>query len=110
MHNAAIFREGGDDFATGINVEDNHEVNIVVTIGVFEVLLFDLTFIWSDEDFYIITFNLIDKVVGLRLIEGDDKILQATNIFLEGLFRAQKFKRIWSLAGVNSCDVFFLLV
>ena len=110
MHNTSIFREGGVDFATGINIKDNHEVNIVVTIRVFEILLFDLTFIWSDEDFYIITFNLINKMVGFRFIEGDDKILQATNIFLEGLFRTQKFKRVWSLAGVNSRDMFFLLV
>ena len=88
MHNAAIFREGGVDFATGINVEDNHEVNIVVTIGVFEIFFFDLTFVWSNKDFDIITFNLIDKMVGLRLIECDDKILQATDVFLEGFFRA----------------------
>ena len=110
MHDTSIFRESGVDFATGINVEDNHEVNIVVTIGIFEILFFDLTFVWSDKDFDIIAFNLIDKVVGLRLIEGDDKILQATDVFLEGFFRAQKFKRIWSLAGVNSRDMFFLLV
>ena len=110
MHDTSIFREGGVDFTTGINVEDNHEVNIIVTIGIFEILFFDLTLVWGDKDFDIIAFNLIDKVVGLRLIEGDDKILQATDVFLEGFFRAQKFKRVWSLAGVNSRDMFFLLV
>ena len=110
MHDTPIFREGGVDFTTGINIEDNHEVNIIVTVRIFEILFFDLTLVWSDKDFDIITFNLIDKVVSFRLIEGDDKILQATNVFLEGFFRAQKFKRVWSLAGVNSRDMFFLLV
>ena len=75
MHDTPIFREGGVDFATGINVEDDHEINIIVTIGIFEILFFDLTLVWSNKDFDIITFNLIDKMVGLRLIEGDNKIL-----------------------------------
>ena len=110
MHDTPIFRKGGIDFATRINIEDNHEVNIIVTIGIFEILFFDLTLVWSDENFDIIAFNLIDKMVGLRLIEGDNKILQATNVFLEGFFRTQKFKRIWRLPGIDSSNVLLLLV
>ena len=69
------------------------------------IAFFDSGLVRGNVDLYVITINLVAKVVGLLLVEGDNKILQAISISFEGLFWFQEFNGIRNSTGENCGSV-----
>ncbi len=74
VHDTAVFAESVVEITGGRDIESDDEINIVITMGKIEVVFGDGGLVRSDENFDVITFELVTEVIGFVFVERDDKI------------------------------------
>ena len=101
MLDAAVFRKRRVEIGFRRNIECDNEVDIEVAVTKFEITFRKSGLIRSNEDFNVVAFDLVAKVVCLLFVESDNKVAKTVCIGLKSFFRFEEFDRIWDSTREN---------